>query len=31
MTAANAELIARYREDPLACFSALPLPPAAAR
>lgn len=31
MTAASAELIARYRDDPLACFSALPLPPAGAR
>jgi hypothetical protein len=26
MAAANAELIARYRDDPHACFSALPVP-----
>jgi hypothetical protein len=31
MSAASAELIARYREDPQACFSALPLPPTASR
>ena len=29
MGAANNELIARYRENPRACFSALPLPPSA--
>lgn len=29
MSAANEELIARYRENPVACFSALPLGPGA--